>query len=133
MFLLWSLQAAADLAPPPELLRPCTVEAWCDATEEGQTCTESPSDAFACQALLDQGYDRRCSGQTDADGSWPVVYCRTRTEHSQPAEQPQDTPADAPGTVIPPGPRRCSAVSGGGGLAMFLALLGAMRRRSADV
>ena len=159
MILLWTLQAAADLLPPPELVRPCTVETWCNASEEGTICTESALDVFACQTLSEQGYSRRCTGETDAEGHWQVVYCRNRTEHTQPTEDPvvedpvvedpvveepvvedpvvedpvvEGAPTDEPGTVIPPNPRRCSAVAGGGGVAALFALLAVTRRRKRD-
>jgi len=130
MFLLWSLQAAADLAPPLEYIKPCTVAAWCDDGEEGLTCTESSVDTAACTSLTEQGYSRRCRGELGADGLWQVVLCRTRTEHTEP--ETTAPPADAPGTVLPPSPRRCAAVAGGGGLAALLALAPILRRRRND-
>ena len=124
MFLLWSLHAVADLAPPPEWIKPCTVAARCDETEEGRTCSESATAVDACAPLLEQGYSRRCSGDRDTDGSREVVLCRTRTEHVAPT-----APADAPGTVIPSRRRRCATVAGGGGLAVLLALTSILLRR----
>lgn len=131
MFAVWTLGvASANVAPPLVLLKPCVVEQWCDQTEEGQTCTASEADHSACQALSDAGWEHRCA--TDSTGleeTWQEVYCRSRTEHTAPNTQPP--PSDAPGTVVPPSPRRCGVVSASSGAAATLALLvvGIRRRK----
>ena len=141
MLLMLTGLALADLAPPPEIItqvqKPCTIAEQCDATQEGTTCTESTSDPFACSKLKDDGYERMCSGETDAEGRWEAVFCRTRTEHTAPTDEPSaepaaDEPADASGDVIPPSPRRCSTVAGGGAMVSLAAMLAAGWRRRDD-
>lgn len=130
MFLLLSLPALANLAPPIDLqVKPCTVVDWCDITEEGELCEVKAGDLSTCQGLIDQGYTSRCTGIEDLNQVRTDVYCRNKGEHTAPADPGVSAPTDQPGQVVPPSQRRCSTVAAGGSLAVTFSILAVAGRR----